>query len=79
VRTFLREYQKPQVIQYKLEWAHIAAFFRSIWALGIIGAERFEYWKLLAWTLLRRPSLFADAVTLAIYGYHFRKVSLQMS
>jgi hypothetical protein len=27
------------------------------------------------WTLLRRPRLFSRAVTLAIYGYHFRRVS----
>ncbi len=79
VRTFLREYKKPQVIQRKLGWNYIAAFFRSIWVLGVVGSERFEYWKLLLWTLFRRPSLFVDAVTLAIYGYHFRKVSLRMT
>jgi len=79
VRTFLREYKKPTIVRPKIEWSHIAAFFRSIWVLGVIGAERFEYWKLLLWTLMRKPRLFAEAVTLAIYGYHFRKLSLQMS
>jgi hypothetical protein len=28
----------------------------------------------LLWTLFRRPRLFPEAVTFAIYGYHFRKV-----
>jgi radical SAM superfamily enzyme YgiQ (UPF0313 family) len=79
VRTFLREYKKPQIIKRKLDLNYIAAFFRSLWVLGVIGSERFEYWKLLLWTLFRRPSLFVDAVTLAIYGYHFRKVSRRMS
>ena len=50
------------------------AFFRSILRLGILGKERVHYWKLLLWTILHRPRLFADAVTFAIYGYHFRKV-----
>ena len=79
VRTFLREYEKPHIVQHKLDWTQIRAFFRSILILGILGGERWEYWKLLAWTLARRPRLFADAVTLAIYGYHFRKLSLRLS
>jgi len=28
----------------------------------------------MGWTLLRRPRLFPLAVTLSIYGYHFRRV-----
>jgi hypothetical protein len=40
--------------------------------IGIMGKERLEYWKLLFWTVLYRPRAFSLAVTLAIYGYHFR-------
>jgi hypothetical protein len=42
--------------------------------MGILGKERFYYWKLLLWTLFRRPRLLSEAVAFAIYGYHFRKV-----
>ena len=42
--------------------------------LGLRGKERLQYWKLLAWTSVRRPALIPMAVTLAICGYHFRKV-----
>ncbi len=42
--------------------------------LGIIGKERYQYWKLFFWSLFRRPRLFPLAITLAIYGFHFRKV-----
>ncbi len=73
VRTFLREYRPPDV-KTPLEREHIRAFFRSIVLLGIKGQERVEYWRLLGWTLLRRPRSFPLAVTLAIYGYHFRTV-----
>jgi radical SAM superfamily enzyme YgiQ (UPF0313 family) len=73
VITFLREY-KPPKIKPPLDREHVLAFFRSIVRLGILGKERFHYWKLLLWTLFHRPQLFSEAVTFAIYGYHFRKV-----
>lgn len=74
VRTFLRVYRPPQ-IQVHLEWQYIMAFLRSIYQLGIRGVERTQYWKLLGWTLFRRPKLFRLAVTFAIYGFHFRQVA----
>jgi radical SAM superfamily enzyme YgiQ (UPF0313 family) len=73
VKTFLREYKSPE-IDTQLDVQHILAFFRSIYHLGMIGEERGHYWKLLLWTLFRRPRLFPLAVTLAVYGYHFRTV-----
>ena len=73
VKTFLREYKSPE-IDTRLDVQHILAFFRSIYHLGIMGEERGHYWKLLLWTLFRRPKLFPLAVTLAVYGYHFRTV-----
>ncbi|MGB8252815.1 MAG: DUF4070 domain-containing protein, partial [Anaerolineaceae bacterium] len=60
---------------YHLEWQHILAFGRSVYQLGIRSIERMQYWRLLGWTLRRRPKLFPLAVTLAIYGFHFRKVA----
>jgi len=50
------------------------AFMRSSIRLGIFGKERFQYWKILFRTLFRRPKMLPLAITLAIYGYHFRKV-----
>ena len=49
------------------------AFARSVLRLGILGGERFHYWWLIAWTLLHKPKALGLAVTLAIYGYHFRR------
>jgi len=72
VKTFLREYSPPK-IHASLRFQHILAFFRSIYRLGIIGKERVQYWKLFFWTLFRHPKLFPLAITLAIYGHHFRK------
>ena len=72
VRTFLREFQPPKVaLTFNLN--AIAAFMRSALRLGLIGRERLQYWRLLTWTLFRRPQLLPMAVKLAIYGHHFRR------
>jgi hypothetical protein len=73
VRTFLRQY-KPPKIRYRMELQSILALGRSIYRLGIRGVERLHYWKLFFWSLFHRPHLFPLAITLSIYGYHFRQV-----
>jgi hypothetical protein len=39
-----------------------------------LGKERFQYWQLLLWTLIRKPRLVPVAITLAIYGHHYRMI-----
>ena len=73
VRTFLREYKAPKVSLH-MEPQYVLAFFRSVYQLGMRGSERAHYWALLFWTIFRRPKLFPLAVTMAIYGFHFRQV-----
>jgi radical SAM superfamily enzyme YgiQ (UPF0313 family) len=73
VRNFLVEYH-PTQNPVTLSGAEIAAFFRSIYWLGIRGKERLEYWRLFFWALFRQPSKFAMAITLTIYGFHFWQV-----
>jgi hypothetical protein len=72
IRTFLREY-RPARITVPLDWRNAWAFAYSSLRLGIVGRERFHYWHLLLWTFCRRPALLRVAVTLAIYGHHFRR------
>ncbi|MGA2443084.1 MAG: B12-binding domain-containing radical SAM protein [Tepidisphaeraceae bacterium] len=73
VRTFLREFRTPTVGT-PLGPQRILAVARSVVRLGVIGRERLQFWRLMWWTLLHRPRLFGRAVTLAISGYHFRRV-----
>ena len=77
IKTFLREY-RPRKIKTPLSFRRFSdygyAFLRSIIRLGIMGKERVEYWKLVLWALFRRPKMFPLAVTLAVYGYHFRRI-----
>ncbi len=76
IKTFLLEFQ-PARASVHLELREILAFFRSIIRLGILGKERRQYWDLFFWSLRNRPDLFPMAITLSIYGYHFRRVSEQ--
>jgi radical SAM superfamily enzyme YgiQ (UPF0313 family) len=73
IRTLLREYKPPR-IRGRRRFSHTLALVRSFYRLGLVDPGRLHYWKLLLWTQFRRPRLFAHAVILAIYGYHFRKV-----
>jgi len=73
IKTFLREYNPPR-LKGRFDVGDVKAFLRSILRLGILGRERYHYWKLLLWAFFRRRSVFPVAVTLAICGHHFRKV-----
>ena len=73
VKTFLKEFTPPEVST-PMDLQRFLAFFRSSFRLGIWGKERFQYWRLLIWALIYRPRLFSWAITLAIYGYHYRRI-----
>jgi radical SAM superfamily enzyme YgiQ (UPF0313 family) len=73
VRLFLKELKSP-CIKMPMDIQRRLAFFRSCFRLGVLGKERFHYWHLLLWVVFRRPSLMPLAVTMAIYGYHYRKI-----
>lgn len=75
VITFLKDYQPLQRGSVHLKPRYLVALLKSMLILGLLGKERFQYWKLFFWSLFRRPRLFPMAITLAIYGFHFRKVA----
>lgn len=75
VTTFLSGYRPQSRGPFHLKSGYIGALFKSMLFLGVIGKERFYFWKLFVWSLVRRPRLFSLAITFAIYGYHFRKVT----
>lgn len=56
VRNFLIELRAPN-ITIPLDFQRFLAFFHSSFLLGILGMERFQYWHLLLWTLIRKPAL----------------------
>lgn len=77
--TFLKEYRLSGPSPFDmLHGRDIRAFFRSILFLGIMGKERWHYWKIFFWSLLRKPRLLPLAITMTIYGFHFRTVAYRI-
>jgi len=74
IETFLGEYKPRGKIAGTVQSYRIKAFLMSIWFLGIREKGRRYYWKLFISTLLRSPQKFSLSISLAVYGYHFRKV-----
>lgn len=74
LKCFLKEYNPVQAKVFHLRYSHIKAGLKSIFILGMFRQERFYYWRLFWWSLFRRPKLFPLAITLTIYGFHFRKI-----
>lgn len=73
IRTLFRELKTPEIIA-PLDIQRFLSFFRAALRLGVFGKERFHYWYLILWTLMRKPKLMSTAITLSIYGYHYRKI-----
>ena len=73
VRTLLKELRIPEVNQ-PMNIQRFLSCFRCAFRLGMLGKERFHYWSLMVWTLICKPRLISVAITLSIYGYHYRKI-----
>jgi radical SAM superfamily enzyme YgiQ (UPF0313 family) len=76
IKTLLREYKpKAKAGISQIHWHLIPGLLNTVWFLGIWEKGRFYFWRLFASTLVKRPRVFPMFVTLAAYGYHFRKVA----
>ena len=73
IKTLLKEYKAPE-LRSRFRLGQLMALFRSAIILGVVGRERFQYWRIMIWTFFNRQKSLPLAVTLAIYGHHFRKV-----
>ena len=74
LKIFLREYKAPTVTA-AVKGNDVMALLRSMGRLGVVERERLHYWKLMIWTAFHKPKLVPLAVTLAISGFHLRKVA----
>ena len=75
IKTFLKEYKPGTKGKFKISLVQLIAWIRSTWVLGVKEKGRIHYWKLVVWTLLKKPKTFPLSMTLAVQGFHFRKVA----
>ncbi len=77
VRRFLAHYRpahhSPRVL------SDYVAFARSILKQGVLGDSRASYWKFFLEAATRYRHAFDTAITLAIMGYHFQKLTRMYS
>ena len=75
VSRFLERYQPRH--KRKMSLTEIKAFLKAIFYLGMLGngSSQWYFWKMLIKTGLFHRRSFTEAMTLMVYGYHFRKVA----
>ena len=76
VLTFLKELKVPFVKKPKFHFYYIRALAGSMWHLGIWSKGRFYYWKLLGWSLFKKPEFLDRVITYSLMWIHFKKLSL---
>lgn len=75
IKDFLNIYQLPKWWPNNLTLDEVKAFFRLLWKIGIRESGRKHFWKLFAFSLFKYPRKFPIAMTLSVYGSHFRRIA----
>ena len=73
VREFLRRYQPAH--EGTLRWEDYLTLVRSMIRQGLFTSGRRRYWQLFFETLANNSKAFGTAISLAIMGYHFEKIT----
>ncbi len=72
--TFLKEYKATAKETRHNFISKVNAVISAVWKLGILEKGKRHFWRLMIWTVFKKPALLADAIALAICGFHFRVV-----
>jgi radical SAM superfamily enzyme YgiQ (UPF0313 family) len=75
IKSFLDVYNVPQWKSQILTFTEIKAFVRLLWSIGVLEKGKKYFWRTLIYSLMKYPKKFSLAMTLAVYGYHFRRVA----
>ncbi|MDD5675709.1 MAG: radical SAM protein, partial [Chitinivibrionales bacterium] len=75
--VMLKEYRKFAKDAKVTFWIKLRVLTHAFWKLGVREKGRTHFWKLCLWTAVKRPALMSEALTLAIYGFHCRRVLIK--
>ncbi|HEY6436307.1 MAG TPA: B12-binding domain-containing radical SAM protein, partial [Ignavibacteriaceae bacterium] len=78
VKHFLNNYKMPSWNKNKIKLKEIRAFMMLVWLVGTLEKGKKYFWKLLAFSIFKHPTKFPLAMTMAVYGYHFRRVAAKI-
>ncbi len=75
IKKFLNQYKIPAWRSQKLTLIEIRAFFKLLWVLGFIEKGKKYFWPFMFYSLFKYPKKFPEAMTFAVYGFHFRRIA----
>ena len=75
IKTFFDEYQPRSKRSTSVKPHHIVTVLKSIWTLGVKEKGRKHYWNTLVSILFKKPEALSLFTSLAIQGFHLRKVT----
>jgi len=75
IKTFFDEYQPRSTMSTSVKPHHIVTVLKSMWTLGVKEKGRKYYWNTLVSILFKKPWVLALFISLAIQGFHLRKVT----
>ncbi len=75
IKTFFDEYQPRSKRSTSVKPHHIVTVLKSIWTLGVKEKGRKHYWNTLVYILFKKPKVLSLFTSLAIQGFHLRKVT----
>ncbi len=75
IKTFLQNFKPPKRKTPVFKAYYITALFTSLLMLGIISRGRRYYWKLILWSIFKKPCVFPYAIGYSITGIHLRGIS----
>ena len=78
LKHFLSNYKQPYWNKNKIQFKEVRAFMMLLWILGVLEKGKKYFWKLLAFSLFKHPNKFPLAMTMAVYGYHYRRVAARI-
>lgn len=75
IKSLLNEYKVPSWKSRALTLTEIKAFLKLIWLIGVLERGQRYFWTTFVYSLLKYPKKFPLAMTLTVYGYHFRRIA----
>jgi radical SAM superfamily enzyme YgiQ (UPF0313 family) len=74
IRAFLDQH-RSRGPRGHVSWRDLQALGKSLWLMGVVHRGRRAYWRFVGATLMQHPNQLGIAITLAIYGHHFRQIA----
>ncbi|MEW6196398.1 MAG: B12-binding domain-containing radical SAM protein [Bacteroidota bacterium] len=75
IKSFLHNYKVPSWKSSIPTLTEMKAFFRLVWIIGVLEKGKKYFWRTFVYSLFREPKKFSLAMTLAVYGYHYRRIA----